>query len=273
MTRRGARRRLAGDGERPGHLGAAQDHQARRRLGDGHPGGPRGRDRRAALPELLPARQHAPGRGRHPHRQGPALAEQGPARAARPGGHRARPLRRPVRPGRDQPALHPVHRPGDRAAQGRPRHPPRHDRGAAAADDATGDQGDAARRPAPGHSEPRPVRRPQAAARARMSDRMTEPAPGATASPASLGGLVPAVLGAVILAAVRRRRLAGRLGVVEAVVAGAAGGRLRGAVVPAPAAGGCGREFAGTGWYVVVALVTGLLLGLVAACCSTATSS
>ena len=51
---------------------AAQDHQARRRLGDGHARGPRGRDRRAALPERLPAGQHAARRGRDRHRQGPA---------------------------------------------------------------------------------------------------------------------------------------------------------------------------------------------------------
>ena len=35
-ARRGARRRLADHDHRAGHLGAAQDHQARRRLGDGH---------------------------------------------------------------------------------------------------------------------------------------------------------------------------------------------------------------------------------------------
>ena len=64
---------------RPGHLGAAQDHQAGRLLGDGDPRGPRGCDRRAALPQRLPAGQHPPRRGRDHHRQGPALAQQGPA--------------------------------------------------------------------------------------------------------------------------------------------------------------------------------------------------
>ena len=65
----------AGHGERAGHLGAAQDHQARRRLGDGHPRGPRGRNRRAAVPELTSS-PHDAARGRHPDRQGQALAQK-----------------------------------------------------------------------------------------------------------------------------------------------------------------------------------------------------
>ena len=43
------------------------------------------------FPSRLPAGQHAAHRGRHRHRQGPAVALQGPARAARPGGQRPRP--------------------------------------------------------------------------------------------------------------------------------------------------------------------------------------
>ena len=54
-ARRGAGRRLADHDQRTGHLDPAQDHQARRRLGDGDPGGPRRSDRRAALPERVPA--------------------------------------------------------------------------------------------------------------------------------------------------------------------------------------------------------------------------
>ena len=57
-ARRGPRRRLADHDHRPDHLRAAQDHQARRQLGDGHGRGPRRRDRRAAVPERLPAGQH-----------------------------------------------------------------------------------------------------------------------------------------------------------------------------------------------------------------------
>ena len=62
-------------------------------------GGPRGRHRRAAVPQRLPAGQHAAQRGRDRHRQGPAVPVQGPAGAARPGGQRPRPRRRarPVR--------------------------------------------------------------------------------------------------------------------------------------------------------------------------------
>ena len=67
----------------------------------------------------------------------------------------------------------PVHRPGRRPAQGRPGHPPGHDRGAAAAVDPRRDHGDAARRPASGHAEPGPVRRPQAAAGPGMPEQLT----------------------------------------------------------------------------------------------------
>ena len=54
-ARRGASRRLEHHHQWPGHLGAAQDHQARRRLGHGHRRGPRRCHRRAAVPELLAA--------------------------------------------------------------------------------------------------------------------------------------------------------------------------------------------------------------------------
>ena len=49
--RRVAARPGTGDHRRPDHLGAAQDHQARRRLGDRHGRGPRRCDRRAAVPQ------------------------------------------------------------------------------------------------------------------------------------------------------------------------------------------------------------------------------
>ena len=64
----------------PDHLGAAQDHQARRRLGDGHARGPRRRDRGAALPERLPAGQHLPRRGRRssPSRAGSPRSKDQP---------------------------------------------------------------------------------------------------------------------------------------------------------------------------------------------------
>ena len=80
-------------------VGPAQDHQARRRLGDGHRRGPRRRDRRAALPQRLPAGRPPDLRGRDPHRQGPAVAAEGPARDPRPGGHRSptSPTARPAR--------------------------------------------------------------------------------------------------------------------------------------------------------------------------------
>ncbi len=74
------RRRLAGDGRRAGHLGAAQDQQAWRHLGDRHAGGPRRRHRRPVLRLVLPAGQHLPHRGRDPHRQGATSS----ARTTRP---------------------------------------------------------------------------------------------------------------------------------------------------------------------------------------------
>ena len=106
--RRGAGRQLHGDDLRSRDRRAAQDHQARRRLGDGHPRGPRRRHRRAAVPQLLPARQHPPGRGRDPDRQGPAEPGQGPARDPRAGGQRTGPVRRGVRAGDHQPARRPA---------------------------------------------------------------------------------------------------------------------------------------------------------------------
>ena len=99
----------------------------------GHPGGPRRRDRRAAVPQLLAAVRAPDLRGRDRHGQGPALAQQGPARDHGPGDHPARPLRRPVGAGGDQHAVHPVHGPGRGAAARRAGRPPGHDRGAAAA--------------------------------------------------------------------------------------------------------------------------------------------
>ena len=74
---------LAGDHLRPDHRGHPEDHQDRQRLGDRHRRGPRGCDRRTALPQRLPARQHPARRGHRGHGPGPARPEQGPARAAR----------------------------------------------------------------------------------------------------------------------------------------------------------------------------------------------
>ena len=125
--------RLDADDQRPGHLGPAQDHQARRRLGDDHPRGPRRRDRGAAVPERLPAGLAPPGRGRDHPGQGPALPRQGPARAARPGGQRPRPLRRPVRPGRRSACPRPGAPARWSTAQGGAGHAPRRDRGPAPA--------------------------------------------------------------------------------------------------------------------------------------------
>ena len=51
---RGAPRQLLGDRQRPGHLGAAQDHQEGRLLGDRHPRGPRRRHRGDDVSERLP---------------------------------------------------------------------------------------------------------------------------------------------------------------------------------------------------------------------------
>ena len=95
-----------------------------------------GAHRGAAVPQHLPARQHAARRGLDPPDQGLALPRQGPARAPRPGGHRPRPLRRPERSGGDQPPVHPLHRPGGGPAARRPRDPPRGHRGPAATLDA-----------------------------------------------------------------------------------------------------------------------------------------
>jgi hypothetical protein len=98
-----------------------------------------------------------------------------------------------------------------------------------------------------------------------MSDRITEPGPvAAPTSPARPRWVAPALQSAVILAL-----FAG---------AGWLGGKLwwelwspapKGIVfqqqwIPQPYAAGQGADFAGTGWYVVVALVGGLVLGLVA---------
>ena len=234
-----------GHHQRPGHLGAAQDHQARRRLGDDHPRGPRRRDRRAALPQRLPAGQQLPHRGRDPHRQGPALAQQGAARAPRPGGHRPRPLRRAQRAGRDQPALDPVHRARGRAAQGRARHPPGPDRGPAAAADPQRDHADAPRRPAPGHAEPGALRRPQGAPGARMPQRMRS-----VLRQVAVVLLLFAVVG--VLAGV----------VWQWVWSPPTGVAYQGSWVLDVE--GLTHDFSGTGLYVVVGAVAGLLAGAAA---------
>ena len=80
-ARRGARRRQPGHHQRPGHLGAAQDHQARRRLGDGHPRGPRRRASRCCC-SRAPTSSPAPcsSRTRSSRVKGALSREQGPAR-------------------------------------------------------------------------------------------------------------------------------------------------------------------------------------------------
>lgn len=93
---------------------------------------------------------------------------------------------------------------------------------------------------------------------------MTQAHPPADPSPTERPRWVaPAVQSAVILALF--------------AAAGAAGGRVwwllwsppptgvvyEGRWVPQPAAEGLGAEFAGTGWYVVIAVAAGLVLGLV----------
>ena len=122
-----------GDDLRADHRGHPQDHQDRQRLGDRHRRGPRGRHRRAVLPQRLPAGQHPARRGHRRRRPGPAGHEQGPARAARQGGLDAGDGGPRRRPGRDHAALDPLHPAGGRAAQGGAAHPPRHHRGPAQA--------------------------------------------------------------------------------------------------------------------------------------------
>ena len=124
--RRGARRRLAGDRRRAGDLGAAQDQQARRHLGDRDAGGPRRRHRRPLLRLVLPAGQHLPHRGRDPHRQGELQARGRPGLADRAERLGAEPGRGPVRAGRHQPGGDPLHPAGRRPAEGHPGHPPGH---------------------------------------------------------------------------------------------------------------------------------------------------
>ena len=102
------------------------------------------------FPRHLPARRQPAGRGRDRHRPRQAVAEQGPARDPRRGGHRPRPHRRPERPGRGQPADHPVHPAGGRPAQGGAPHPSRRHRGPPAAARPGADHGDAGRRQASG---------------------------------------------------------------------------------------------------------------------------
>ena len=188
-------------------------------------------------------------RGRDHHGQGPALAEQGPARDHGPGGQPPRPLRRPVRPGRHQAAADPGQRRHRGPPQGRAQDPPGRDRGAPQGADAGEDAGDADRRPPPGHAEPGAVRRPQAAPRPRMPDRMT---PRPSSRPAVQLGLVVAALAAV--------------GALAGVVWQWVWTPTIGVVVDhrwtAGDAIGLQHEFSGTGWYVVVGTVAGLLAGV-----------
>ncbi len=227
-------------------VGAAQDHQARRRLGDGHPRGPRRRDRRAAVPQRLPAGQHLPRRGRDHHGQGPAVA--GARTSPRSTARRSRsPTCPTARPGpvvislpstrctapvveqlKDVLGTHPGMTEVRLRLLTRER-----------------DHGHAARRPAPGHAQPRAVRRPQAAAGAWMPDRLS-------ARPAVARRPVRGARGRWRLLVVARcRRARGRRG-------------LGVALDPRPSASssshqwvqdeaGLRGEFSGTGWYVVVA--------------------
>ena len=195
-ARRGPAARLDPHRQRADHLRGAQDHQARRPVGHHHARGPRRRHRRAALPELLHAGLDAARRGRDRADQGPAVARQGPARAARAGGDGARPHPGPGRPGRDQPAVHPLHTARRGPAARRARHPPGHDRGAAAPADPQLDQGAPPRRQPARQPEPRALRRPQAAPRPGVPDRMSRCAPVGrrrawrSRSPAPLAGVL-----------------------------------------------------------------------------------
>ena len=138
------------------------------------------------------------------------------------GGHHPRPQRRPQRARRDQPAVDAVHAAGGRAAQGGAEHPPGPDRGAAQAPGPHLHHRAPTRRAAPGDPDPRPVRRPQAAARSRMSERVTGERP--VAPPRTAERRVPLVQVALIVATyvvVGARR---RVAVVRPVGAGDRGG-------------------------------------------------
>ena len=148
--------------------------------------------------------------------------------------------------------------PGGRAAQGRPGHPPGHDRGAAAAADPRGHQGDAARRPAAGDAEPGALRRPQAAPGTGMPERVIEERPVVERS-----SLLPALRQVLLV-----------LGLF------AVGGALAGVLwewIWSPPVGvvlegkflldgdGLRADFSGTGLYVTIATITGVLLGALVA--------
>ena len=104
-------------GQRPGHLGAAQDHQARRRLGDGH----RSRTSTARIDVLLfPSAYQLASTCSSRTRSSPSRAGSR-ARKDQPELHGQEVsvpdlTDGPVRSGRDQPALDPLHAAGRRAA-------------------------------------------------------------------------------------------------------------------------------------------------------------
>jgi hypothetical protein len=98
-----------------------------------------------------------------------------------------------------------------------------------------------------------------------MSDRMTDPAPVTTPSPSGRPRwVVPAVQGVVILV------LFAGVGLLAGWVwwklwsPAPTGIVFEGNWYPQPTTEGLTAEFAGTGWYVVVAVVAGLVLGLLA---------
>ena len=88
-------------------------------------------------------------------------------------------------PGGGQPADHPLHSARGRPAQGGPAHPSRGHRGPPPAAGPGPDHGDAGRRQPPRRRGSPAVRRPQAAPRARVPQRMSEPDPAA--EPAASG--------------------------------------------------------------------------------------
>ncbi|WP_278256157.1 hypothetical protein [Nocardioides convexus] len=83
---------LHGHRGRPGHLHPAQDHQERRPLGHRHAGGPRGLDRRAAVPEQpTGSRRRTSSRTRSSGCVARLDTEREASQAARAGGHRPGP--------------------------------------------------------------------------------------------------------------------------------------------------------------------------------------
>ncbi len=97
-----------------------------------------------------------------------------------------------------------------------------------------------------------------------MSDRMTEPAPVTTPeSPGRRRWVAPAVQGGIILALFAAAGLFGGW-VWWKLWSPAPDGAVFEKQWYPQATEGLMAEFAGTGWYVVVAIVAGLLLGLVA---------